>query len=412
MVGCRVSADRAFQQWAKSNMVVARKRKDDDMKSKIFTYATSVAIGASISISMLACSDGASGEPSTQTRTDDLVGSSNQPAASSAAQLGPSQPSAKLPSREWRRKVAESLPTTAGCYKIAPSADVWESAPCSAAPNRLPTHRLPHGRFGSQAAENVGNGNDLLPMVASQISSADGTFPSTTNLTTETDGASNVFTLQLNTNFFSTTACAGHAGCTGWQQFIFDKNGAAQSIYMQEWLINWGNSACPAGLPNRFGTDCWGNTAATTVSSAIDITDLSGLELVGHTSGGGDVVVLYTPSGSFSRVSAGMVNLFGSMWNSAEFNVFGNGGGSQATFNNNATIAVRLGLVTVDSSVASPICQSGGTTGETNNLNLVPSSCCPISGVGSGEPAITFLESNAAGTQAPYCMLLSTITLL
>lgn len=76
-----------------------------------------------------------------------------------------------------------------------------------------------------------------------------------------------------------------------------------------------------------------------------------------------------------------------SVWNKAEFNVVGNGGGSRADFNAGSSITAVLYLV--DESNFAPTCvPDDGTAGESNNLNLGP---CKTSG--GANPYIQFTES-------------------
>ena len=87
-------------------------------------------------------------------------------------------------------------------------------------------------------------------------------------------------------------------------------------------------------------------------------------------------------------------------WNAAEFNVFGPPGGYQANFDGTPTIDVKISVTT--GSTASPTCTLWGDTGETNNLNLVPSSCCAS---GGASPQIVFTETLAAGVTPKFCLL-------
>ena len=85
-------------------------------------------------------------------------------------------------------------------------------------------------------------------------------------------------------------------------------------------------------------------------------------------------------------------------WTEAEFNVFGNGNGSQVNFNTGTTFAVQTSMYNGTS--FTPSCTQTSLTGEANNLSLSPSSspaCCPYSGY---EPGIQFVESNASGATA------------
>jgi hypothetical protein len=94
-----------------------------------------------------------------------------------------------------------------------------------------------------------------------------------------------------------------------------------------------------------------------------------------------------------------------SNWNAVEFNIVGDGNGDQAEFNSGATVGVRIAVD--NGTIAAPSCVSGagfdGFTGETNNLNLVPGSCCPVGG--PSQSAILFLESNASAVTRPFCLL-------
>jgi hypothetical protein len=75
-------------------------------------------------------------------------------------------------------------------------------------------------------------------------------------------------------------------------------------------------------------------------------------------------------------------------WLESEFNIFGDGDGSEAVFNTGSSITVRVALT--DGSTTAATCEAdAGTTGETNNLTL--KSC---SGESAAMPFIRFIESN------------------
>jgi hypothetical protein len=74
-------------------------------------------------------------------------------------------------------------------------------------------------------------------------------------------------------------------------------------------------------------------------------------------------------------------------WTGSEFNVIGDGGGSEAEFNTGAALTDEIEVT--DGTTNAPTCQSnGGTTGETNNLDL---GTCKATGGAS--PKISFKES-------------------
>jgi hypothetical protein len=99
--------------------------------------------------------------------------------------------------------------------------------------------------------------------------------------------------------------------------------------------------------------------------------------------------------GSVNASNQDSVLSLASGWNGAEFNVFGSGNGSTATFNRGATITV---LTTVHhGSTAAPICEKQSWTKEKNNLTLVGAPTLST----APAPAIEFAESNPpSGTPA------------
>ncbi len=85
-------------------------------------------------------------------------------------------------------------------------------------------------------------------------------------------------------------------------------------------------------------------------------------------------------------------------WQTAEFNVFGDGGDSQAAFNTGSTIVVRVGVDNETLSI--PSCVKNGFTGETNNLTLVSTPAVVSRGA---LPSIVITESNAGSPTAASC---------
>ncbi len=104
-----------------------------------------------------------------------------------------------------------------------------------------------------------------------------------------------------------------------------------------------------------------------------------------------DAVSLSTGDTVYSSSNDSLVNLGQSGWQGAEFNVFGNGDSSEATLNAGSRMAVRISVN--DGTTDIPECRMGGTTGESNNLTLVPP-CCPY---GGPSPAIVFWQSSNRG---------------
>src|SRR6201996_6614143 len=168
----------------------------------------------------------------------------------------------------------ETSAPSEGCFHASYPSTQWQEVECAEAPGYRSA--LPGGKHREQT---VGNGSDYVVQVQSGrlLNSATGSFPKVTGVKSEKGvGVAafggggilgpNEYTLQINSNFNSTTsACASHSGCTVWQQFIYspdyNRNGEA-AVFMQYWLIGWGNSRCPSGGWQSDGSgDCYRNSA-------------------------------------------------------------------------------------------------------------------------------------------------------
>jgi hypothetical protein len=260
----------------------------------------------------------------------------------------------------------------------------------------------------------VGDGTDSTATVSSgTISSSEGSFPKVSNVTGESEIdpknngplGSNIFSLQMNTEDFTTTSCNGGTQyCQGWVQFLYSSN-TSQGVLIEYSLLYYTNSSngCPSGwssyetpISGEPYYTCFFNTPVTSVPSQ-SFTNLSEMTLTGSATANGNDEVILSTDGTLYNLSYpdSMLNLAGA-WTASEFNVFGDCCGYEASFNTGATLVVRT---TVDNGTAdAPSCTSGGFTGETNNLSLVPP-CCPY---GGAAPGIVFMESSAAGL-APTC---------
>jgi hypothetical protein len=300
---------------------------------------------------------------------------------------------------KWREFMAQNSAPEEGCFHASyPNTD-WETVECKRGePLVRPVHAEPPG----DGLEVTGSGNDYVAHAKGLITLASGGFAikgvkSETGVGVAGYGyhgilGSNEYTVQLNTNDKETTSkCAGHSGCTVWQQFVYSPDyitkGKAE-VFMQYWLLSWGSSACPSGF-NKAGlsSNCVQNSAYVEAPD-LPITDLGKMALQGTaTAGGKDSVTLTYGSDAYSITGKDSVLDISSVWNRAEFNVLGNAGGSRADFNSGSSVTVSLLLF--DGSTSAPTCVADdGTTGESNNLNL---GACTASG---GIPNISFTESN------------------
>jgi hypothetical protein len=298
----------------------------------------------------------------------------------------------------WRAIVSNNTQLGVGCYEATYPNIIWQQVACKVLHPRV--HPVVHKPGEGMVA---GNGNDYVAESSGLTSGALGSFPTVTGVKSEKgvgvaeygDGGilgANEYSLQLNTNFTGTTAaCKGHSGCVVWQQFIYatdyETKGEA-AVFMQDWIIEWGSSACPSGFASDGEGDCYGNSNAV---SAPDVspTLLGSLSVSGAAkSGGNDTVVFTDGTKAYSVTQADSKLDISQVWKESEFNVVGDAGGSRADFNEPVSITVKVALT--DGSTSAPTCVAdAGTTGESNNLNL--GSCSTASG---SSPYIEFTESN------------------
>jgi hypothetical protein len=280
---------------------------------------------------------------------------------------------------DWREQIARNPSTTDGCFHAAYPSMTWEAIDCAVAPN---VPYLP--RRGASTTETVGDGKDFAAQVTGLITQTVGTFPTVTGVTKETDGSSNDYSIQLNSNFMSKARCHTIAGCQAWEQFVYSSS--SKSAFMQYWLI--GQGTCPAGGDwIADGSDCYKNSAAVTVPK-IAISALSTMKMSGAAVNGGNDTLVFTADGdAYSTSGKDSVVELGLDWTASEFNIIGDGGGSEAIFNTGSSVTVKIAVT--NGTTTAPVCGANdGTTGETNNLTL--GSC---EAEGGSTPYIQFTES-------------------
>jgi hypothetical protein len=306
----------------------------------------------------------------------------------------------------WRKSMARVPLPKKGCFNASYPNMEWKEVPCATKPPPPPLPRPGQGA-GRGSPDIVGGGGsgDFAASVSGTISTAIGSFISVTPGASETDsldGIKDSFTLQLNSNFFTTSLCNGVAGCYGWVQFVFTNNTAPQycgsCLSIWYWLYSSLGTTltCPAGW-TQDGADCYLTPPAASVTP-VTTADLGGLILTGEAAGGTDTVILAPGSGLIATGQDSTLNLE-QVWSKAEFNVFGDGNSSRADFGTGTTIVVETSVE--DGTTNPPSCAQSSFTGETNNLNLANTTasttlvCCPY---GGATPNIQFMETNAGHT--------------
>ncbi|WP_327289717.1 discoidin domain-containing protein [Streptomyces sp. NBC_01198] len=315
-----------------------------------------------------------------------------------------------LSSAQWHSAITRLATPAKGCYTASYPALAWRSTGCGAAParpyapkpgaNAAGPHLPVVAPAGAHPAPGltpdlVGNGIDYSAGVSGVLSGATGSFPTVSGVTSETGGGvPNSYSLQLNSAPFTSPICAGHAGCHGWEQFIYSNPGSgAGAAFIQFWILNY-YTGCPAGWWS-YGSDCYTNGPAVAVTSQ-PISNLAGLSLSGNVTGSTDTVIMTTGGGSVSASTADSTLGLSAAWNAVEFMIGGDGGGSGAIFNAGSTITVKT--VTHNGTTNAPACLLEGFTGETNNLNLVNS---PTYATGAS-PSLQSIQSNIL-TTPPSC---------
>lgn len=300
------------------------------------------------------------------------------------------QPEMRAKWKAWHETMKRTpKPSNKGCFKASYPDTTWQETTCKIAPlvpypPKTSARHQATGNVGGARPYTVGNGSDDAASVSGTLSSATGSFPIVSGLSSAT-----AYSLQLNSEFFTTSVCESAAvpsACQGWQQFVYTSS--PSEIFIQYWLLDWGTT-CPSGWTAN-GSDCYKNSSATD-STAPLLANWGALELVGESAGSTDKVTFYNGAGDVSATGEDSVLNLDLSWNQAEFNVFGNGNGSEVSFNSDATFVVETSLV--NGTTTAPACEATGFTGETNNFSLI-GACCPHAGSTYVSPSIQFMESN------------------
>jgi hypothetical protein len=292
---------------------------------------------------------------------------------------------------EWQQAISQKPVPKKGCFDSSYPSLEWREVPCGP-PSKDPNRPLPR-------ADVLANSDVAAVVVGPMISSATGRFESVTpagvTITGPYNGINlaNAFTLQLNSQFFTTAACAGVAGCTGWQQFIYSQNQCGgPCVFVEYWLLNFG-AKCPMGQPwIQSGNDCWFNSNQNHNAPAVTAAQLQGTTLTGTAGAAQDTVVLTSPAGNANATANSSVLGLSLQWNTAEFNIFGDCCSSETSFSPGTTVVTRT-LVSNGTDNA-PTCQALKFTAETNNLSFGPAAP-PQTGPG---PAVIFTMSSAGGS--------------
>lgn len=312
-----------------------------------------------------------------------------------------SAPQQALTPAQWQQAIAQPQGLSAGCYQVSYPSVAWSGVPCTAAPG-IPLAPAAAPKGDASPALTVGDGNDDSAVVTGKISSATGSFADVSPTLTEkgTYGGEGpeiktTYSLQLNSQFFKgSTACAPSPDptCQAWQQFVYSSY--TNEVFMQYWLITY-DTLCPAGW-NTYFPDCYTTSSATTFpTGTISAPELASTTLTGTAAkGGSDGVTLTSGSHAVLVKNTDKTVDLATHWNTAEFNVFGDGGGTEAYFGAKSTLEAQTSVT--DGSSAAPACVDEGFTAEKNNLSFTTT---PALGT-QASPTIAFLQTDRKATTA------------
>jgi len=327
----------------------------------------------------------------------------------------------------WRKTIVHTRREKKDtCYKASYPDTAWHEVPCKAIPHKPNYPKVVKGIHPDQVG---GSGADFSATTTNNITEADGRFDNVT-----TSGSSNPtsYELQLNTAPFNTSTCngstptgvAGVPGCLGWEQFIYSTDNGGE-VSIQYWLEQWGPAGatckapvsahcdgghvftdgwCPFTLNDGTGnfTDCAINSLTNTGIGTVSIASLkNNLVLTGFPADASNTVdnVIATVSGTANHEPG--LNEFpdlSSNWTEVEFNIFGDGGGSQVVFDPNTTLEVRTSVAS--NTTLGPGCAFQSFTGESNNLTLVATTSNPPKG---NLPSLVFTETNVGSPTTAPC---------
>lgn len=317
-------------------------------------------------------------------------------------------PPAAQTQEEWRNAMSRTPPPKKGCFSAAYPKMDWVEVQCGVVTS------------GPQGVMQ-GNNNSYIALSTGSISEAIGSFDSVsvTGVTDSITHQTDVFSLQLNTNFFPVTLCTANTdpandNC-GWQQFVFasfgckDSSGNQQDcVYIEYWLRD--QSSCTMMGWNKISDDqgrihCVVTSSGMLITPHQPITSLQSLKLRGLLQTNPNAVAaIFETGGMMVMVSNDdYLDLIGNLvWQEAEFNVFGQDKASQALFDSGTTLVVRTQIQDKQfGNTMPPSCQNFlGFTRESNNLHLIQA---PTMMTNSPLPSIVFQETNNNVTVLPGC---------
>jgi hypothetical protein len=309
------------------------------------------------------------------------------------------QESVAAPSEEaakrlvWQSAIQQSVPREPGCYEAKKyPAQEWTKVPCGTAP--LQQERVP--AMQARPSNTLPGGNDFtLSVPAGTLTSVTGSIQDIQNFSTETGGTDS-YSLQVNSNYFTPAICGSNTGCYGWEQFVFMNDEGQGQLGIEAWLFNDSTGTPPACPLPFLGSppNCHAGPVSFTFPEE-PFADLKGTTMTATADPNGEDKVVVTFDASSSPPPMAVVGdstlSLAAHWQTAQFNVFGEGNGAVAMFNPGALVKVSV-RGTPSQAGATPTCTlTGQSTGENSNLALLP----PCASDNAAVPTFTFQEASA-----------------
>ena len=311
--------------------------------------------------------------------------------------------------KQWHDAMWVTPTPKDGCFHATYPGLAWNEVPCIKVeePPYRPANVVDRQILPPQEFVGGGGTQDIAAMVTNgSITTAEGQFPETYGY-----GNADRFSLQINTNPFTTASgCQfGAASCQGWQQFIYSTH--TGHLFIQYWLINYGATCPPSqGWHSDGGVSCYKNSVEYDLGD--NLTNLQDWVLGGRSLNGHDTVAA---GGLTSMSAATQTAVFdldtNPVWNIAEFNVFGDGSQSPAANFDGAHPHVNVQIEVTNEhalTTVSPTVQAISYTAEVNNFTIVPGSPCSYPGIaGFGRNKVKFSEGFPGDVNftAAFCLL-------
>jgi hypothetical protein len=363
--------------------------------ARILRHTGALALGAALA----ACSASNDGPRA--------AASDTSPTAHAASAGGVTDPLTET----WRQAMSKTAPPHDGCFHAEYPSSTWVEAPCAPAPARhIPTQgplrpnaanaasgkRATATSEGKVSPEVVGHGTDWFAKSSGTITQATGSFPQVTGATSP-----NAYSLQLNTNAFplpsTSPLCGGSTTCSAAQQAVYSSSVNQTGAWFEYVVL--GAKGCPSGFSLDAG-NCYKPSASIPNVPLVGLADLSTMHIELQSNASSDIFTMTIEGKAYAESFPSVLGLGDGGWNSAEFGLYGDLGGSQASVSPGATLVTQLVTAPASNTVS---CSSGQNvdTAESNTLDLV-SGCCL--GVDQGStPGIQFEQSNVSGESCSLC---------